>query len=75
MGKDIMNGQRIQQVVPSGTWQGMFLKEGGKFALLGTTMAPGFEYEDFELAQREELIRHYPANRELILKLTKQEEE
>ncbi|MHC4759074.1 MAG: cupin domain-containing protein [Planctomycetota bacterium] len=71
LGKDIINGQRIQQVVLAETWQGMFLKEGGKFALLGTTMAPGFEYEDFELAQREMLIRQYPARRELVLKLTK----
>lgn len=70
LGQDILNGQRIQATVPKGTWQGAFLKQGGNFALLGTTMAPGFESNDFELGQREELLKQYPDQKELILKLT-----
>jgi len=39
----------LQQVVPGGSWQGARLLEGGEWALLGTTMAPGFDYADFEV--------------------------
>jgi len=72
-GQDILGGHRVQAVVEAGTWQGMFLKEGGKFSLLGTTMALGFEYDDFELAQRDKLLEMYPSHRELVFKLTKPE--
>jgi uncharacterized protein len=47
-------------------WQGSRLREGGKFALLGTTMAPGFEYEDYETGKRDELIARYQAFTDLI---------
>jgi predicted cupin superfamily sugar epimerase len=49
---------------------GAFLKPGGRFALLGTTVAPGFECADYESGNRADLIRQCPGQRELILKLT-----
>ena len=70
LGPSIAKGQQVQTVVPHGSWQGCFLNKGGKFALMGTTVAPGFESADFEAAQREELLKQYPERRELILKLT-----
>ena len=70
LGQDIFNDQRVQVTVPKNSWQGCFLNEGGKFALMGTTIAPGFEFADFELAHREELLRQYPNQRDVILKLT-----
>ena len=70
LGQDIFNDQRVQVTVPKNSWQGCFLNEGSRFALMGTTIAPGFEFADFELAHREELLRQYPNQRELILKLT-----
>ena len=70
LGQDIFAGQQLQEVVPRGTWQGSFLNEGGEFALLGCTVSPGFEYEDYEAGSREELLAQYPAHRELILRLT-----
>jgi predicted cupin superfamily sugar epimerase len=69
LGHDILNGQRIQATVPAGTWQGCFLNEGGRFALMGTTLAPGFESADFELGDREELLEQYP----LIVRLTREQ--
>ncbi|MEE9370912.1 MAG: cupin domain-containing protein [Sedimentisphaerales bacterium] len=72
LGQDILNGHHIQATVPRDTWQGAFLNRGGNFALLGTTMAPGFESDDFELAGQEELLKQYPDQRKLILKLTQQ---
>ncbi len=70
LGQDILNGQCVQTVVPQSTWQGCFLSEGGGFALMGCTVTPGFEFNDFEPGRREELLEQYPDRRDLILKLT-----
>jgi len=70
LGQDITNGQRLQVAVPANSWQGCFLNEGGKFALMGCTVAPGFEFEDFEPGEREKLLEKYPDQKELILELT-----
>ena len=73
LGPDIRNGQRVQFVVPWGVWQGSRLNPGGRWALLGTTMAPGFENEDYVGGRRDELIAQYPAQADLIRQLTRQE--
>lgn len=70
LGHDVLNGQRVQVIVPRDSWQGSFLNEGGKFALMGTTVAPGFETSDFEPAQKQSLLQQYPSRRDLIIKLT-----
>ena len=46
LGTDILHGEHVQILVFRGNWQGMSLKEGGKFALMGTTINPGFEFDD-----------------------------
>lgn len=71
IGVDLTAGHRPQVVVAAGSWQGAALAEGGRFALLGTTVAPAFEFEDFELGQRAELIRRYPAVAAAITRLTR----
>lgn len=73
LGHDILEGQHVQAAVRRDSWQGCCLCEGGKFALLGCTVAPGFEFEDFELADRNELLERYPGQRELILKLARKD--
>jgi len=70
LGQDIGAGQRVQAVVPRGSWQGSFLQPGGAFALLGTTMAPGFDPADFEIGDRRRLISSYPDQQPLIERLT-----
>ncbi len=50
LGADIAAGEKVQHVVPAGWWQGTRLADGGSWALLGTTMAPGFRPDVFELA-------------------------
>ena len=72
LGHDILNGRRIQVTVPKESWQGCFLNKGGKFALMGTTVAPGFEADDFEPARRQDLLQQYPAQRDLIIRLTRE---
>jgi predicted cupin superfamily sugar epimerase len=70
LGPDLMAGQQVQAVVPRGIWQGSILEPGGAFALLGCTVAPGFEYADYETGTRLQLAAQYPAFAELIAKLT-----
>ena len=52
IGNDIRNGHIPQYLVPKGSIQGLRVKPGGSFALLGATVAPGFEFADFELILR-----------------------
>ncbi len=69
MGRNLEKGEVPQVIVPAGVWQGMYIQKGGRFALLGTTVAPGFEYEDYEEGKREELISQFPDFKEDIEKL------
>jgi predicted cupin superfamily sugar epimerase len=69
LGADVPAGQVPQVVVPAGTWQGSWLRPGGRFALLGTTMAPGFDFADYQPGQRDELRAQYPAWHEWIDRL------
>jgi predicted cupin superfamily sugar epimerase len=71
LGQDILNDQKLQQMIPTGTWQGCCLKNDGKFALMGTTVTPGFEFDDYEQAEKKELLKKYPQQKELILRLTR----
>ena len=72
LGKNLSAGERPQVVVPGGVWQGSRLAPGSGadgFALLGTTMAPGFDYADYEHGRREALVARYPSQAERILLL------
>jgi predicted cupin superfamily sugar epimerase len=69
LGSDILVGQQVQTVVPAGVWQGSVLRAGGAFALMGTTMAPGFDFADYEAADRDALIAAFPDFAERIYRL------
>ena len=75
LGQDILNGQQVQFVVPHGTWMGSRIRAGGHYALMGTTMAPGFTHDDFDGASRESLIAQYPHEAALITQLTRMDGE
>ncbi|NJN96988.1 MAG: cupin domain-containing protein [Anaerolineales bacterium] len=62
LGNNLGEGQRPQKVVERDVWQGTRLAPGGQhgFALIGTTMAPGFEWVGFELGERDTLVQQYP---------------
>jgi len=71
LGQDLAAGQQLQVLAPRDVWQGSCLLEpGGRFALLGCTVAPGFDYADYEHGQRDELVRQFPQYAELIRRLT-----
>ncbi len=63
---DIHEGEIFGLLGPNGAWQGSRLVNGGKYALLGTTMAPGFDPQSFELGIKEQLIKQYPDWSEMI---------
>ncbi len=71
LGVDLCGGERPQLGVPAGTWQGARLASGGRFALLGTTVFPGYDDADFELGDRSGLLAAYPAHRDHIRALTR----
>ena len=72
LGTDLLNGQQPQVVVRGHVWQGCKLAPGGKWALMGTTMSPGFDYADYEDADREALAAQYAEHADLIRMYTKQ---
>jgi predicted cupin superfamily sugar epimerase len=70
MGADPLQGHKVQYTVPAGVWQGGGLAPGGRYALFGCTMAPGFVGACFEGAVAEELIQKFPDQAEIIQKLS-----
>jgi predicted cupin superfamily sugar epimerase len=61
----------FQAVVPGGCWFASRVVDGVGFALVGCTVAPGFDFADFELAKRHELVKVYPQHRQIIEELTR----
>ena len=74
LGPDVLKGEKLQHVVPAGFWFGAQPQPGASFCLLGCTVAPGFDFADFELGARSALIAKFPSARETIERLTKKEE-
>ncbi len=69
LGRDAAAGQRLQHAVPAGCWFGAYPAEGTEYSLVGCTVAPGFDFADLELGDRESLLKAFPAAVELIKKL------
>jgi hypothetical protein len=60
---------RFQHVVRAGTWFGAELARGSEYALVGCTVAPGFEFRDFELGERAGLLESFPRCRAVVERL------
>jgi predicted cupin superfamily sugar epimerase len=71
LGQDIQAGQHVQFMAPRGVIQGSHLLPGGRFALIGTTMAPAFDESDYHGGIREQLQASYPQEKDLIATLTR----
>lgn len=71
LGPDLAAGQHPQLVVPAGVWQGTRLVEGGKVALLGCTVTPGFDFADYRAGTYAELAANWPAEANRIRALTR----
>ena len=71
LGPDILRGELPQYVVPANTWFASRVADGGTFSLVGCTVAPGFDFADFRLARREDLLASFPQHRQVITELTR----
>jgi len=71
LGRNIEKGESIQTVIKSNSWFAAELSDKTSFALIGCTVAPGFDFNDFELGKRDALIKAFPQFKELIYKLAK----
>lgn len=72
LGNNMNNGESYQLVVPANAW---FASEpvgdAGSFALVGCTVAPGFDFADFELADAEKLVEQFPSHEQLVRRLSR----
>jgi predicted cupin superfamily sugar epimerase len=71
IGNDIENGEQLQGVVPAGCWFASKVSVPNAYSLVGCTVAPGFDFNDFILAEREELTAEFPAHTAIIKELTR----
>jgi predicted cupin superfamily sugar epimerase len=71
LGSNHAADEQFQAVVPAGCWFGSSLGQPDTFALVGCTVAPAFDFADFEIAKRDELAAHYPQYRSIIERLTR----
>jgi uncharacterized protein len=72
LGRDPDAGEVLQAVVKAGSWFASRVQDKSSFALVGCTVSPGFDFEDFELAKRAELMRAHPRHRKIIEQLTRE---
>jgi predicted cupin superfamily sugar epimerase len=71
LGPDFDQGEAFQAVVPAGAWFGAEVSVAESYALVGCTVAPGFDFLDFETADRAALLTLYPGHRAVIQRLTR----
>jgi predicted cupin superfamily sugar epimerase len=71
VGKDILNGQKFQYMVKAGHWFGSRVLKGGEFSFVGCTVSPGFDFNDFEIGKKEELIKLFPQHQKIISELSR----
>jgi hypothetical protein len=71
LGSNADQGEQFQAVVPAGCWFGSSLRQPDTYALVGCTVAPGFDFADFEMAKRETLAAQFSQHRNIIARLTR----
>jgi uncharacterized protein len=71
LGNNIQDGDMFQLIVRRGSWFGATVNDPSSYSLVGCTVSPAFDFEDFELGQREKLVDMYPEYKLIIEKLTR----
>lgn len=69
LGADIAGGCEVQRIVRAGTWFGAYAEPGSEYCLVGCTVAPGFDFSDFQMADAARLAREFPHARDVIHRL------
>ncbi|MCB0723038.1 MAG: cupin domain-containing protein [Ignavibacteriae bacterium] len=70
LGRNHDAGEQLQFAVPHGEWFGAEVNNKDSYSLVGCTVAPGFHFEDFELAERDTLQKEFPDHIDIIQRLT-----
>ena len=70
LGNNLLLGESLQVVVPANCWFGARVENEQTYSLCGCTVAPGFDFIDFEMADRNELLKQYPRFQKEIIELT-----
>lgn len=71
LGNDILNSQFPQYTVPGGYWFGATVDVKDSYSLVGCTVSPGFDFQDFVLAERNSLQKKFPNHKNIIEELTR----
>jgi predicted cupin superfamily sugar epimerase len=71
IGRELALGETPQLVVPAGCWFAAEVVNESAFSLVGCTVSPGFDFRDFEMRSRPELISMFPEHEKIISKLTR----
>ena len=72
IGLDLEKGEQPQLVVPAGCWFASSVETESSYSFVGCTVAPGFDFDDFELAIKADLSQEFPQHAKIISKLTRQ---
>jgi len=70
LGQNIQSGENLMAVVEAGWWFGASLNDTSSYCLVGCTVAPGFEFDDFEMPSSEDLVQHFPQHQAVIEQLS-----
>jgi predicted cupin superfamily sugar epimerase len=70
LGNDLENGEVPQAIIPANCWFAASVKNATGYSLVSCTVAPGFDFLDFELAKKEDLVQQYPHLKNTIEKFT-----
>ena len=71
MGYNLANNESLQTVIYKNSWFGAEVTDKSSFSLIGCTVSPGFDFQDFEMGKRSQLLEKYPEYSDIILRLTK----
>lgn len=70
LGLNIEEGESPQVLIRAGNWFGAKVNKPDSFCLAGCTVSPGFHFDDFELAEKEALLKEFPEHKDIIEQLT-----
>ncbi|PKV52259.1 hypothetical protein ATE84_4368 [Aquimarina sp. MAR_2010_214] len=71
VGLNLDEGELPQLVVPAGCWFASSVKNENSYSLVGCTVSPGFDFDDFELGERKKLVQQFPKYEDVIIHYTR----
>ena len=72
LGQNLEDDQSLQVVVPHGSFFAAEVIDGDSYSLVGCTVSPGFDFEDFEMGDRKQLIQKFPGHEDVVVRFTKE---